>query len=204
MAKIEFIYFDLGKVILNFDHELTCQQVALVANVSAEEVRRVLFQTDLQRRYETGLISSDQFYDEFSVATGSNSDKDALLLAGSDIFSLNRPIEPLITALSEGNIPIGILSNTCQAHWEFIVERYAIVRRFSQAILSFEVKSMKPDQQIYREAIKAAGVRASKIFFMDDRIENVQGAKAVGMDAVLFRNADELAQQLRDRNVEFW
>ena len=203
MAKTEFVYFDLGKVILDFDHELACQQIALVADVSVDEVRRVLFQTDLQRRYETGLISSDQFCDEFSVATESNSDKEALLLAGSDIFSLNRPVEPLITGLTEGNIPIGILSNTCQAHWEFIFERYAIVRRFSQTILSFEVKSMKPDQQIYREAIKAAGVEASNIFFMDDRIENVQGAKSAGMDAVLFRNATELAQQLRDRSLEF-
>ena len=203
MVKIEFIYFDLGKVILEFDHALACQQIAADANVSVEEVRRVLFQTDLQRRYETGLITSDQFHDQFCVATGSNLDKDALLLAGSDIFSMNQPIKPLIAGLSAGNIPIGILSNTCQAHWEFIVDRFAVVREFSLAILSFEVKSMKPDQQIYREAIKTAGVEAKKIFFMDDRIENVKGAKAAGIDAVLFRNVTELAEQLHDRGVEF-
>jgi FMN phosphatase YigB (HAD superfamily) len=204
MVNIEFIYFDLGKVILEFDHELACQQIATVADVAVEEVRRVLFQSDLQLRYETGLITSEQFHQQFCVATGSSPDKDALLLAGSDIFALNPPMLPLIKGLAAGKIPIGILSNTCKAHWEFIENRFPFVcESFSHSILSYQVKAIKPDEQIYREAIKTAGVAPEKIFFMDDRVENVSGAIAAGMDAVVFQSETELAAQLRDRGIEY-
>ena len=205
MINIEFIYFDLGKVILEFDHELACRQIATIADASVEDVRRALFQSDLQNQYETGLITSEQFHQQFCTATESSPDKDALLLAGSDIFKLNLPMLPLIKRLAAGSIPIGILSNTCEAHWEFIKSRFPFVcESFLHSILSYQVKAMKPDEQIYGKAIEAAGVSAEKIFFMDDRVENVAGAIAAGIDAVLFRSETELTAQLHDRGIKCW
>lgn len=204
MDKIEFIYFDLGKVILDFDHDLACRQIATVANAPVDVVRRVLFQTDLQIRYETGLITSDQFHQQFCDATGSSPNKDALLLAGSDIFEMNPPMLPLIKRLAAGRIPLGILSNTCEAHWEFIKDHYPFVcESFLHTILSYQVEAMKPNEKIYLKAIETAGVPAERIFFMDDRAENVTGAIAAGMDAVLFRSESELSAQLHDRGIEY-
>ena len=49
-----FIYFDMGNVLLLFDHALGCRHMAEVAGVPAEDVRRVLFDTGLELRYEAG------------------------------------------------------------------------------------------------------------------------------------------------------
>jgi HAD superfamily hydrolase (TIGR01509 family) len=60
---------------------------------------------------------------------------------------------------------------------------------------------MKPDRPIYDVAVARAEAPASDILFIDDRPENVVGAKAAGLDAVLFTDAEQLVNDLRERSV---
>jgi FMN phosphatase YigB (HAD superfamily) len=203
MSDIQFVFFDLGNVILNFSHELTCRQIAELAKVDAGVVRQILFDRELQSRYETGMISSAELHEIFSAETDSNTSLGDFLEAGSDIFDLNVDIAPLITGLSSAGTPIGILSNTCEAHWHLIQRKYRIVRDcFPINVLSYQEHSMKPDPGIYRSAIEATGLEARQIFFMDDREENVRGARAAGIDAVQFQSANRLISELLFRGIE--
>jgi putative hydrolase of the HAD superfamily len=203
MTNVGYIFFDLGNVIVNFSHELAVEQIAFVAEVSTAQVRELVFDGDLQIRYETGDIDGAQFYAEFCAATGSTVGCDALLLAYSDIFHLNEPIVPLITALAKSKIPLGILSNTCECHWDFVTQRHPILQDFfSDRVLSYEEHSMKPDKKIYESAIELAGTEPAKIFFTDDKPENVAGAIQAGMDAVLFESSAGMANDLRQRGID--
>jgi HAD superfamily hydrolase (TIGR01509 family) len=60
---------------------------------------------------------------------------------------------------------------------------------------------MKPDRRIYETAVERAGVLPQDVFFTDDRLENVAGAQAGGIDAVQFDGVDSLVAELRERNV---
>ena len=51
-----FVFFDLGNVLVNFDHEYAVQQLATLAEREPDAVRRVLFGSQLQNQYETGLL----------------------------------------------------------------------------------------------------------------------------------------------------
>jgi putative hydrolase of the HAD superfamily len=73
---------------------------------------------------------------------------------------------------------------------------------FEPLILSYEVESMKPDAKIYQRAIEMAGCNVQKCFFVDDRQENVDGANAAGMDAVLYQSVPELIEALVDRGIQ--
>lgn len=203
MRSIDFIYFDLGNVILNFDHELGCQQVESISGVASAQVRRVIFDSGLQNQYETGLVSSAEFYQAFCEATDSRPDQAEFLAAISGIFNWNTRIYPLVTQLAAGGYPLGILSNTCQAHWDWISAGHTIFRRlFRAVILSYEVQSMKPDATIYERAIEQAACESKRCFFVDDRLENVEGAQRSGMDAVVYGSALDLTRQLAMRGVE--
>lgn len=202
MSDIEFIYFDLGKVILPFDHNIAYRQVAEVAGVPETVCREFVAESDLQNRFETGLIDDSQYHAEFCAGTDSSPTNDELLLAISDMFEVNRRIVPVLSQLKAVGVPMGILSNTCPAHWQFVCGRYAFLRQlFNPMILSYEVKSMKPDAEIYRQAIEAANVPAEHIFFTDDRQENVDGALAAGIDACLFTSVDNLMEELGQRGI---
>ncbi len=108
-----FLYFDLGNVLLNFSHQRASEQMGAVCGIPPSRVREVVFDTDLERRFESGAVDDRQFYDEFCRATGTQPDYDALLHAGSEIFELNTPIVPVIAQLKAVGYRMGILSNTC-------------------------------------------------------------------------------------------
>ncbi len=67
----------------------------------------------------------------------------------------------------------------------------------------YEVRSSKPDSAIYEEAIGRVGRDPARVFFVDDRPENVVAARQVGMDAVVFQGPSQLAKDLQGRGVEF-
>lgn len=203
-AKPKFLYFDLGNVLLHFDHHRAARQMASVAGVSTEIVWKSVFESDLQLRYERGAISTREFYEHFCKLTSTNPDYDALCFAAADIFTLNCDTGPIVSALATAGFRLGILSNTCEVHWRYLYSGHTqLDRSFELYALSYQLGSVKPEGEIYRAAAKLAGVEPSEIFYCDDRAENVEGALAVGYDAVLYETAEQLHRDLRNRGLRF-
>lgn len=201
----KFIYFDMGNVLLLFEHGIACRRMGKVAGVSPDRVREVVFDNGLEWKYERGELTSRGFYDYFCEQTDTRADFHDLMFAAGDMFTLNVPIVPVVAHLQAAGYRLGILSNTCDAHWQYIHNgRYATISElFDVYALSFEIKAMKPEAACYQAAIELAGVPPSDIFFMDDHIENVAGAKEVGITAVHFTSPHQLAADLRSHGVEF-
>ena len=203
-APPSFIYFDLGKVLVDFDVDQMCRQLGEVAGVSAARVWEVLYDQGLQKQYELGKVSGREFYESFCRQTGTRPDYDALERAGSDIFELNANAVPLVAQLGQAGYRLGVLSNTCRSHWEHCTRRYRIVAEaFEVHTLSFEVHASKPEAAIFEAAAEAASTPPEEIFFVDDIPENVAGASAAGFDAVQYTTAPQLAADLRRRAVRF-
>jgi putative hydrolase of the HAD superfamily len=204
IVSLKFLYFDLGMVLLNFSVERMCRQMAEVAGVGATEISQVLFEGDLHRRYERGEISSRQFYDAFCRETGTCPDYDRLASAASDIFELNGSIVPVVAQLHQARYRLGVLSNTCENHWTYCLQRFALLHEtFSVFALSYELHAMKPGAAIFHAAAQLAGVRPEEIFFCDDIAGHVAGARAVGIDAVQYTSTPELVGELRKRGLRF-
>jgi len=199
-----FLYFDLGKVLIEFDTPRMIGQVAELCGVEPEDVIRAVVDSGLQRRYELGELSSREFYEEFCRQIGRRPAYDALALAASDIFGLNLPMVPVVAQLAQAGHRLGILSNTCENHWEYCTRRFAIVAdTFQVAVLSYRVGALKPDPRIYRAAAKAADCGPEEIFFVDDTPGHVEGARAAGFDAVVYTTAPALVAELRGRGLRF-
>lgn len=200
---IRFIYFDLGNVLLHFSHRRVCEQMGALSGHSPDRIWEVVFASALQQRYEAGQITGEQFYEEYCSAIGSRPDYRKLLVAASDIFTVNAAILPLLAQLKAAGYRLGILSNTCLAHWEHCIERrYSVISQiFDVYALSFELQTSKPDLAIYLAAAELAGVASNDVFFTDDLSANIEGAKKAGFDAVLFSTVPKLAAELALRGI---
>ncbi len=198
-----FFYFDLGNVLLFFDHEIACRQMAEVAGVDVDLVRAIVFEGDLQRRYELGDISTADFYEHFCSETRTRPDRKRLVHAAAAIFEPNAALEPIIKGLKRYGHRVGILSNTCDAHWKYVADgRFPLIASgFDVYALSYRLRSMKPDPAIYALAAKMAGAAPEETFFVDDRTDNVAGARAAGFDAVLYTGPLDLVAALAERDV---
>lgn len=201
---IEFIYFDLGRVLLDFTHERGFDQIAAVTGISAEQVRAALFDNGLSDRYETGHVTTDEFHAEFCSASSTSPTVEELTTAWADIFEIKVDTVALAGNLKSGGNRIGILSNTCAAHWEFAARKFRVLSQiFDPVITSYDAKSMKPDAVIYEMAAKQVGLAPEQLFFVDDREENVEGARKLGWHAELFTSAQQLAEDLQRLGIEF-
>jgi FMN phosphatase YigB (HAD superfamily) len=200
----QFIYFDMGNVLLHFSHEKMAGQMARVVGIEAAQAWRILFEGHeaLEWQYERGALTREEFYRGFCGAAGASADIDRLDAAGNDIFELNAPIIGPVGRLAGAGYRLGICSNTTLSHWTYCTSRFRVLTAvFSVHAMSYELKAMKPDPKFYAAAAALAGVGPDGIFFTDDRADNVAAAIDAGWDAVQFESVSQLNEALRSRGV---
>ena len=110
-------------------------------------------------QYETGLVTSDQFAAEVNTALESALPAADILEAISAIFQPNLAILAAIDLVKASGVSLGILSNTCEAHWRWILDKQwpMFGPWWSQTVLSYEVQGMKPARKIYEVCEQRAG-----------------------------------------------
>lgn len=200
----EFVYLDLGNVIVSFDRERAFRQMADVCGGDVAAIRAAVQAGGLQERLERGAIDWRAFHDDLCRRTGTTADPAALAHAASDMFELKIDMLPVIAGLERTGLGLGILSNTCGPHWEHLLgRRFAVLPgNFRRIILSHEIGAAKPDPDIYRIAAERAGVPAERIFFCDDIPAHVEAARAAGWQAEVFTSAAALVDALDRRGLK--
>jgi FMN phosphatase YigB (HAD superfamily) len=203
----QFIYFDMGNVLLRFSHARAAEQMARVAGVPVERMWQVVFEEGLEAKYERGDLTRAEFYNRVCEAVGARPgtgaiDIDALDHAGNDIFELNVPIVALVGHLFANGFRLGVFSNTSASHWQHCTGKFAILSAvFCVHALSYRLRAMKPEPAAYAAAARLAATPPERIFFTDDREENVAAARLAGWDAVRYESVVQLHEQLRRRGL---
>ena len=77
-----------------------------------------------------------------------------------------------------------------------LTENYPLLDHFEGVVISAEVGLMKPDPRIYPLAADSLAVQLDESVFVDDFIENVEGARQVGMQAIHFVDPKQARREL--------
>lgn len=205
MPQIKFLYFDMGNVIVYFDHHKAARQLATLHHSNEDEAWKFMFQDDLYTRFDRGDLNATEVHQEFCRRIGSDSKLDDFEFALSNIFRVNTSLIPLISQLENLGYRLGILSNTCSSHWDFVNRHYPgiIPTFFSKFALSYEIGAIKPDQTIYKKAAELAGVAPEEVFYCDDIVGHIEGAKKAGFNAVVFESTQKLAEDMWVAGLRF-
>lgn len=107
----------------------------------------------------------------------------------------------LVTELQAQRIPTYALTNFSADKWEVAKEAFPILTGFDGEVVSGVEETVKPDEKIYRILLERYGLNPARTFYTDDVQHNVDGARAVGLDAELFTGADTLRTHLRTRGI---
>lgn len=194
----KFVYFDLGNVLVHFDHDIAVQSVSKLSGHEAAIVKEAIFTSGLQDRLETGLITSSEFAQSMISELACELDEEPLLEAISAIFTPNESILVVLEQLKRAGVPMAVLSNTCEPHWGWLLRQNwpVIGNWFDFYVLSYEARSMKPDPVIYQISEQRSGRTPEHLFFTDDRADNVAAAAARGWSTHQFRGAEGLVDVL--------
>jgi putative hydrolase of the HAD superfamily len=114
------------------------------------------------------------------------------------MFRGMKPSEPMVAAVRaarDSGIRTGLVSNSWStSHYD----RALLAELFDAVVISAEVGLHKPQPEIYLLASKRLGVEPERCMFIDDLRENCAGAQAVGMTAILHRDAAATVARLEE------
>ncbi len=199
--SIEAIFFDLGGVVVYFNHYQIAEKLLLKADkldgLEPQKMFVLLIHPNegLCCAFDTGKISPEVLYDSICKKFELSLPFESFVKIWSEIFTENQEITQVINALA-GHFRLFLISNTDPLHFQYILKRFPVMKLFEAWTLSYEVGLRKPDEKIYQEALSRAGVDPHRSVFIDDVRENVEVSKKIGMQGIHFTAANLLQKEL--------
>jgi glucose-1-phosphatase len=179
------IVFDLGKVLLDFDYAIAARRIAARSRTPPDQLRVFIDHSPLLFRYETGLMSTDEFFAEVRRITGFAGARDEFSEFFADIFTGIPLMIDLHAVLRASGFRTFIFSNTNDLAVSHIRRRFPFFASFDGYIFSYEHGAMKPDAKLYEAVERQTGCRGPELLYIDDRPENVAAGAARGWRTVL-------------------
>ena len=180
------VLFDLGNVLVRLDLERGLERLRRLAPASAPaslEIAAAFF-SPASLACNRGELSPEQFLDALASQLGLGPDAHAALAAAwCDIFTRWPEMEWLAAATLAAGHRTFVLSNTDPLHYAWLSARLPILRQASGVFLSYEAGLIKPDPEFFRVALRRLGLEAARCVFLDDKPDNVEAARSVGIPA---------------------
>lgn len=197
---IEAIIFDLGNVVIDFDHSVAAERISHFCRKSGQEIFDLFFDSKLTRLFEEGKISPKDFYLKVKEMLDLDLSYENFVPIWNEIFFFspkNRAVVGLAGAL-RANYKIFLLSNINILHFEYLKQHFPVFPIFHQVFTSFELRVAKPDPEIYQKVLQALNIVPEKVFYTDDRKELIESAQSLGINSRLFTSAPQLKKDILD------
>lgn len=188
------LLFDLGRVVIDIDFNLAFVKWAEHARCDPATIAQRFSHDDAYKRHERGEIDSEQYFTALRSALGVEISNAQLLDGWNAIFIGEMPgISPLL-ARAAHRFPLYVLSNSNREHERCWSMRFpGVLRYFREIYVSSTIGRRKPEAEAYKYVVKAIGAKAERIAFFDDILENVDAARACGLQAFHVKSSAEVA-----------
>jgi putative hydrolase of the HAD superfamily len=193
----------MGGVIIKWDDRWIIRGFAKKYNVSQASVEKYFYLLVLKTY--TGKLSELNFLRKIASCTGIKAGPKEMQGLWKTAFrkksNLDKNVFNLIKTLHKNGYKIAVLSNTSG---KYRAQTYAKrMRKYMRlAVMSCDVKMKKPEKRIFIYTMKKLRASPGECVFIDDKKENVAGARKVGMHTIQFRNAAQLRRDLKKLDVK--
>jgi putative hydrolase of the HAD superfamily len=200
---IKAIIFDLGNVVIDFDHTIAAKRISRFTTKSPQEIFNLFFDSQLTGLFEEGKISSFEFFSRVREILNLKLDYEQFLPIWNDIFFLtekNQAVYNLAKTLKK-QYKIALLSNINILHFDYLKKNFSVFDAFHNIITSFESGFRKPHPFIYQKTSDILGALPYNIFYTDDRPELVESACRLGICGFIFKNISQLKKDLLGNGI---
>jgi len=198
---VKNIIFDLGNVLLDFN-PVRYLNTLISDKVKVQEVYEEIFTSKEWVMLDRGIITQEEAVNEICHRNIKNSELIKLVM--HNWYQLLTPIEDTVEVLKElkhNGYKLYFLSNFHLLAYEDVTKRYGFFECFDGGILSYKEKLIKPDKEIYNKLIRKYEIKAEESIFIDDTIENIEGARKLKFEVILFIDSKDLRKKLIECKV---
>lgn len=202
--RIEAVLFDYGVVLSGPPKPEAWERMQQIAALDEPTLHRAYWGP--RHDYDRGHHTGREYWLQAGRSVGvefPNAAVAALIAADTDLWTqVNQPMVDWAARLQAAGTRTGILSNLGDEMTAGVLARQPWLAGFDHALWSHTVHMAKPEPAIYDLAARGLGCAAPAILFVDDRADNVSGALAADMQAILYTGQDKFEQELQRRGLE--
>lgn len=193
---IHAIIWDIGGVIERTEDPTPRQRAADRLGMDVPDLSHLFFGHTDNFRVQLGEITPDEHWENVRTELGLS--KRELVSVRQAFFAGDRIDMDLVSTIRElkQDYCTAVLSNYMTVLRERITEEWDIGDAFHHLIISAEVGLMKPHPEIYEFALETIGFAPEETVFIDDFIENIEGAQNVGIHGILFTSPEQVRTNL--------
>ena len=197
MPEQTWFLFDLGNTVIKLAYERVLERICRDSAVNRDELVELWDSAGGYRDMERGAITFWEFYEFLCTRAGYRGSIREFQDIWSDFFDGPVPgIEEVLDRVRQ-RYRVAFLSNSNEVHADVIPKRFsALFQPDDRFVYSYRFKVAKPDPEIFHRALEVIGALPQHVVFIDDLIENVLAAQAVGLKAFQFRSSDTLLSEL--------
>jgi glucose-1-phosphatase len=189
-TTVDAIIFDLGGVILNLDYQATSKAFFNLGFTDFDILYSQAGQIGLFDKFEIGEISETIFFAELNRLGSKNIPTELLIEAwNAMLLEFNPKALDILHTLKKKHT-VYLFSNTNETHYKKFTEIYRDLNNedsfdalFEKTYYSHFFKKRKPNADAFQAILEENGLTAEKTVFIDDSIQHVNGAAAVGINS---------------------
>jgi epoxide hydrolase-like predicted phosphatase len=198
---IKALIFDFGGVLVRTEDWSARRKWEAQLGLPERGLDQAVFNSEVARRAARGELPPSEIW--VDVARALNLDAAQLDACRRDFWAGDK-LDTALIALIQSLRPryqTAILSNAWSDAREMFSRLFGLDQAFDLLIISAEEGLTKPDPRIYQLTAERLGVQPAEAVFVDDFIENVQGARAVGMHAIHYQPGLDVRAELAKLGV---
>ncbi|HHF0551389.1 TPA: HAD family hydrolase [Vibrio diabolicus] len=201
--QIKNVIFDVGNVLVRWS-PVEIVRLTFGHSVEAEKMAQLLFSSQIWKDLNKGIISEKEAklcYQREHQVTAEEMDRFFYYVKHTQIL-LYGSVE-LLKRVKSAGYRVYALTDNVNEIVEHLRATYEFWPLFDGAIISSEVQLLKPQAEIYQTLLSTYQLQAEETVFLDDMPYNVEGARAVGMEAIQFENAQQCESELKAMGLCF-
>jgi len=199
LSNTKAVIFDYGEVLCHAPSAGEIETIAKMFDLSREQFR-VLW-TRNRDQFDRGDISSEVYWRKFADDAGRPVDDELLRdLAERDVAmwsAVNPEMIAWLEELSKAGIKTAVLSNMHADMADYARRNFRWLVGLNCVTLSAEVRSIKPQPEIYEHCLRGLKTSPGETLFIDDREVNVKAAEAMGIHGIQFKSLPQLRRELQ-------
>ncbi len=191
------LIFDFGKVLVDFDFEAFFRKY-IPDTERCYAFLPVLYNDNIAQRLDRELQSFDEIIAEV-IAKNPDFEPEIRLFCDHYPEIVTHETEgmyDLLTRLkAEGHRLYGLTNWCSKVH--ITMTQFPIFQLLDGQIISSEEKVIKPEPEIYHRLFRKYNLKPEECIFTDDRAENIEGGRRLGMNGIVFKDAKQYERELR-------